>query len=83
MNFEFLREALKDNKDIDLCDLLEFGFPIGYVGNDTILEQGDKKNLWKHKNHTGATEYPESMLEYLEKEAENKSFLGPFKSNPF
>ena len=83
VNFEFLREALKDYKDNDLCDLLEFGFPIGYVGNDAILEQGDKKKLWKHKNHTGATEYPESMLEYLEKEAENKSILGPFKSNPF
>ena len=35
------------------------------------------------KHHTGATEYPESMLEYLEKEAENKPALGPFKSNPF
>ena len=42
-----------------------------------------EKNLWKHRNHTGATEYPDSMLEYLEKEAENKSILGPFKCNPF
>ena len=62
---------------------MEFGFLISYLGNDNILEKGDRKNLWKHRNHTGATEYPDSLLEYLEKEAENKSILGPFKCNPF
>ena len=51
--------------------------------NLVFQKKGDRKNLWKHRNHTGATEYPDSMLEYLEKEAENKSILGPFKCNPF
>ena len=79
MNFDLLTESLKDNKDDDLCNLLEFGFPLGCLGNDTILEQGDTKKIWKRKNHTGATEYPVSMLEYLE----NKSMLGPSKSISF
>ena len=64
---------MKDYKDNDLCDLLEFGFPIGYMGNDAIWNREILRKIWKHKNHTGATEYVQSMLEYLEKEAENKS----------
>ena len=30
-------------------DFLEFGFPFGYLGDDSILN--DKNNLWKYKNH--------------------------------
>ena len=28
-------------------------------------------------------EFPNAMVEYLEKEASNKAILGPFNSNPF
>ena len=83
MNFEILREYLKDYKNNYLYDRLEFGFPIGYHRDETILKKGDRKKIWKHKNHKGAVEYPQAMLDYLEKEAENKSILGPFKNNPF
>ena len=82
MNFEFLRKFVWVYKDVKLCDLLEIGFPISYFGNDTILEKGDRKNLWKLRIHTGATEYPFSILEYLEKEEEKKSIIGPFNCNP-
>ena len=77
---KFLRKTFADYKDIEICDLLEFGFPIGYIGNDNIFEKGERTNLWKHKNHTGATELPDSMLG---KEVENNSILGTFKSNHF
>ena len=81
MNFESLRDQLKDYKDAQLFDLLEIGFPIGYLGQGEILQNVNSKEIWKFKNHKGADEYPHAMLEYLEKEAINKSILGPFKSN--
>ena len=83
MNFEFLRDQLKDYKDTKLCDLLEFGFPIGYLGQGEILNKVQTKEIWKFRNHKGAEEFPDAMLEYLEKEASNKAIIGPFKSNPF
>ena len=83
MNFEFLRDQLKDYKDAQLCDLLEIGFPIGYLGQGEILQNVNSKEIWKFKNHKGADDYPHAMFEYLEKEAINKSILGPFKLNPF
>lgn len=83
MNLEIIRYLLRDYKDSQLCDLLEFGFPLGYMGNDKILTECKRKDLWKFKNHKGAEEYSDSMIDYLAKESENKAILGPFKQNPF
>lgn len=74
---------LTDFKDQELCDFLEFGFPIGFTGGEQVLKQVDKKDLWKYKNHKGAEEFASEMLSYLEKESKNKAILGPFRDNPF
>ena len=79
----YLRSNLSDYKDQQICDFLEFGFPLGYLGNDSLLDDIEKKNIWKFKNHKGAEDFPDSMLSYLEKESRYKAILGPFKNNPF
>ena len=40
---------LHDYKDQQLCDFLEFGFPIGYTGNNEIVKDVSKKETWKYK----------------------------------
>ena len=82
-NINYLRNWLFDYKDKIICDLLEFGFPLGYQGDDTLLKQFDKKKIWKLNNHKGARDYPEAMNNYLQKEKSNNAIIGPFKDNPF
>ena len=79
----YLRFMLQHYKDQQLCDFLEFGFPIGYNGNNEILQQINKKDVWKFKNHKGAEQFPEDLNAYLGKESSNKAIMGPFKDNPF
>ena len=81
-NMQYIRSLLTDYKDDQICDLVEFGFPIGYLGSEDFPEI-NQKSLWKFRNHKGALEFSDSMLAYLTKESENKAILGPFKSNPF
>ena len=83
LNIQYMRSMLVDYKDYRICDFLEFGFPLGYLGDDSILVEVDKKNLWKYKNHQGAEEFPNDMLLYLKKESQHRAILGPFKTNLF
>ena len=48
LNIRYMREMLSDYSDALLCDLLEFGFPIGFEGDIP----GCSANV---KNHPGAT----------------------------
>ena len=84
MNIEYMRSLLIDYKDKIVCDLLEYGFPIGFEGDrSNILQSVQKKDMWRYRNHKGAEEYPNEMLAYLEKESKNAAIIGPFKENPF
>ena len=84
MNIDYMRSLLFDYKDYVVCDLLEFGFPIGFNGiRSEVLKSVDKKDIWKYRNHKGAEEYPNEMLEYLKKESKNAAIIGPFKESPF
>lgn len=79
----YLRSWLIDYKDEEVCDFLEYGFPIGYSGDETLLKNIDKKEVWKCRNHIGAKEFPDEMNNYLQKECINKAVVGPFKNNLF
>lgn len=37
LNFSFMRKMLRDYRDIQVCDSLEFGFPIGFRAMKTFL----------------------------------------------
>ena len=84
MNIQYMRSLLFDYKDRVVCDLLEYGFPIGFEGDRSqVLKSVHKKDVWKFKNRKGAEEYPSEMLAYLKKESQNAAIIGPFKENPF
>lgn len=72
---------LRNYKDLEVCDLLQFGFPIGFKGNENELKS--YKEIWKYKNHKGALEFPEDVNAYINKESKYGAILGPFKNNPF
>ena len=75
LNLLFIRSMLVDYDDKTLCELLEFGFPIGY--------SGENLNNKKTRNHSGARDYLEFISKYLQKELEYKAIVGPLKVNPF
>ena len=79
----YIRTWLTDYKDHLLCDLLQFGFPIGLNGDQSIFRDVKSTDVWKLRNHKGALEFPEKMNDYLYKESKHKSIAGPFTENPF
>lgn len=80
LRLDYFRFMLTGYHDIDICELLEFGFPIGYFGN---IQQLDFANLKFVKNHKGAKDYPVEIQKYLRKESQYGAILGPFVNNPF
>ena len=61
-------------KDMVVCELLDYGFPIGF----------DSVRLPEHtsKNHGGALGYAEHVDEFLRKEQQFGAIFGPFCKNP-
>lgn len=76
-----MRIMLRNYYDLQVCDFLEFGFPIGFKGCAKNLHSKDQ--IWKYKNHKGATQFPKDINSYIEKESIHEAIIGPFKSNPF
>lgn len=58
-------------------DLIEFGWSINMEGDKPLKVRGIPPN-WK-----GATEHPQFMDDYFERELSLGTLLGPFSSNPF
>ena len=84
MNNEYMRSLLIDYKDKIVCDLLGYGFPIGFEGDrSNILQPVQKRICGDIENHKGAEEYLNEMLAYLEKESKNVAIIGSFKEIPF
>ena len=54
-----MRPLLVNYKDKEICDLLEFGFPLGCQENETLSNNIHKKKRWKYRNYKGANKlYP-------------------------
>ncbi|XP_033730957.1 uncharacterized protein LOC117320473 [Pecten maximus] len=87
---------LTDYKDREICDLLEFGFPLGFqedlVTPVSIKQTEGSEPVCTNQfefgsqefvaNHKGAKVYPKQMDEYLERELEAEAVIGPFDINP-
>ena len=69
---------LNDYSDKEVCEILEFGFPLGI---DNM--QGDFSDAIFEKNHKGAVDFPDDMFKYFKKEIQKGAVLGPFHDNPF
>ena len=63
--------------------MLEFKFPLDCRESEKLFNCTNHRELWKFRNHTGATDYPEEMKKYLQKECKNQAVGGPFNKNPF
>ena len=81
INGDFMRRMLFGYKDMQVVDMLQFGFPIGFSGDrvQNISNEIDHKV----KNHGGAEKFPNDINKYLAKEASFQAIIGPFKKNPF
>ena len=74
-NFELLQSLLIDYHDSAIIDFLKYGWPISRDA-DAPLEMGGV-------NHKGATNYPEHVDAYVEKEQKLGATIGPFECIPF
>ena len=63
---------LSGYEDEELCDFLEFGFPIGYLGK---CQQQNAKSVTFVRNHSGAKDFPSDIQKYLEKELSQLTHL--------
>ena len=54
--------------------MTEYGWPVGHNGSSFRSSSC--------RNHTGATDFPEQITNYLIKEASYQAVVGPFKDNP-
>ena len=75
---DFWRQELGDYFDKEVCDLLEFGWPLGFDRKFEILGSGKKI-----KTHSGARNFAKDIENYIKKEVGYGAVLGPFASNPF
>ena len=64
--------------DSDLCEFLEFGWPVGIKYPENLQSKSTKV-----RNHTGARQFPKDIEKYIKKELSYGAVLGPFESNPF
>lgn len=75
LNIPQWRAVLVNYHDRDLCDLLEFGWPVGYLK--------DSPPVAVHSNHPSATRSAQHIQAFIDKEKSYEAILGPFPSQPF
>lgn len=75
LNIAYFRFMLHGYKDVGLCDLLEFGFPLGYFGT---VQRQEPNAYTQVKNHCGAKMFPAQVQKFLCKEKSYNAILGPF-----
>lgn len=75
LNIFFWRRSLVDYPDKIICDMLEFGWPLGYEAAELPASA--------MINHKGARDFEADIDEYISRELSLGGTLGPFSSNPF
>ena len=63
--------------------MLEFGFPLVCSDSKNLFNYTNNREIGKFRNHTGATDYPEEIKKYLQKECRNQAVLWAFNEKPF
>ena len=75
-NLELFQELLREYDDKEVIEWMKYGWPAG-----RLPTLGDPQR--SQSNHKGATDHPEALRKYIEKEQSHKAVLGPFKKIPF
>ena len=74
LNVQALKDNLKDYWDQQLCQLIEFGFPLDFNRKcDLECDKG---------NHKSALDFPGDVDAYIAEELEFGAILGPFSESP-
>jgi hypothetical protein len=80
LDVDLMKRVLLGYFDMQVCDLVRFGFPIELELENNLLLFSKAVTF---KNHSGANNFPEHMIKYLKKEASHGAIIGPFSSCPF
>ena len=75
-NLDKLEELLQAYEDNEIVEWLRYGWPTGRL---PTLE-APARNF---KNHKGATDHPEALKKYIQKEIGKQAVIGPFNKIPF
>ena len=75
MNISAWEGHLRNYYDKQLIDFLKYGFPLDMIQNATI----DSKFV---HNHPSASQYPQDVGKYIDKEIQHHAILGPFDKPP-
>lgn len=67
INICFLRSLLQNYSDAQVCDFLEYGWPVGHDGSPFRSSFS--------RNHSGATDFPDDIAKYLKKESSYKAMI--------
>jgi hypothetical protein len=75
LNLNLLRYWAQGHHDLQVCDLLEFGFPLDldrhkFISNSSII------------NHGSSSAFPAEVSAYFAEEIAHGAVLGPFKEAP-
>ena len=74
LNIKKWRHCLSNYWNQQLCDLLEYGFPLDFDRKCSLNSV--------EENHTSAKKKYEPYSKFLEEELEHKAILGPFDDKP-
>ena len=75
-NLNRFEELMEQYEDKEVVEWLRYGWPMGRL--PTM-----KPPQLSTKNHKGATDFPEHLHKYINKEAKYGAVMGPFKKIPF
>ena len=73
LNLEAWEQALSDYPDKFLIQYIKFGFPLSIMSPESL-------HITDVKNHASATNFPEQIQEYIDKEHSLGAMLGPVDS---
>lgn len=75
LNIPAWRKRLESYHDIEVCEFLEFGWPIGYHASKTPVNS--------EANHPSAQFYTAHVKKFIETELDHNALVGPFSEPPF
>lgn len=75
LNIEEWYRMLKHYHDSQLCDFLNYGWPLGYLNTEPPESVED--------NHPSAVAHMDHVYEFIKEEIKHKAIIGPFTSDPF
>ena len=75
-NLDRFAELLTEYKDNEVVEGMRYGWPTGRL--PTLPDPG-----LSYRNHKGATEYPQALEKYIDKEKKHGAVMGPYPRIPF